>query len=562
MAAALGPRTLPRPKSAVGPFLRVVSINDVYKLDNYPRVATAIAAAKADAKDLDCVVTSHLNGDFLSPCVLSALDGGKAMTEVLNLAGIDYVGIGNHEFDFGFDVFVARMREFKGKAINSNVSDAPLAGLPRYDIVSVGERKVVVTGLLTEDTSVYAPSNMPTITAAPTAAAAVWDEAKAALGGVVPDVHLPMTHALVPEDKQTAVALSKHSEMGDRTPVILGGHEHDLYIDEAGKSVIVKVGQDAERIAFIDIWWTADGTLRSMVQFLPCGEFDEDAPCLAFVKKQQGFLESMMEVPVASLPEPMSSKKVRFEPSGVATFLLSYVRRAFQKDHVDLAMVQGGFIRYKKEYSAGAFLMGDLFGEFAFEGPQALIPLKGSIIAESCRNTRSAPKPAPDFLHFDDQVVICPDTHEILSVGGAPFDPEKIYSVAIYHHLLSGLNVIEPLMTYVKENVKVPDLEACRPVKDLVLEVMVKDEWRRLVGFLQFDADGDGSISGDELKAGIEKVIAAMDKNGDGHVSKAELEAYMHDNDGNLSFLEQMVKQLDADGDGQISKDEFSALAY
>jgi len=374
-------------------------------------------------------------------------------------------------------------------------------------------------------------------------------------------VHLPMTHALVPEDKKTAVALSKHAELGDRTPVILGGHEHDLYIDEAGKSVIVKVGQDAERIAFIDIWWTAEGKLRSMVQYLPCFEFEEDAACSAFVKKQNDFLERMMQTPVASIPDPMSSKKVRFEASGVATFLLTYVRRAFQKDKVDLAMVQGGFIRYKKEYQPGSFLMGDLFGEFAFEGPQAVIPLKGEIIAQSCKNTREMPKPAPNFLHFDSGVVVN-DAHEIVSVGGEPFDLEKIYSVAIYHHLLSGLNVIQPLMDYVTANVTVPDLEACRPVKDLVLEVMVKDEWRRLVGFAQFDADGDGSISGDELRAGIDKVISSMDKNGDGHISKAELETYMHGNDGNLQFIEQMVQMLDADGDGQISKDEFAALAY
>ena len=78
----------------------------------------------------------------------------------------------------------------------------------------------------------------------------------------------------MPEDKKTAVALAKHAELGDRTPIILGGHEHDLYIDEAGKSVIVKVGQDAERIAFIDIWWTAEGKLRSQVQYLPCVEFE------------------------------------------------------------------------------------------------------------------------------------------------------------------------------------------------------------------------------------------------------------------------------------------------
>ena len=89
IAAALGPRTLPPPRSAHGTFLRVLSVNDVYKLDNYPRVASAIKAAKADASDgMDCVVTSTCNGDFLSPCTLTALDGGKAMTEALNLTGI------------------------------------------------------------------------------------------------------------------------------------------------------------------------------------------------------------------------------------------------------------------------------------------------------------------------------------------------------------------------------------------------------------------------------------------------------------------------------------------
>ena len=127
-----------------------------------------------------------------TPCTLTALDGGKAMTEALNQAGIEYVCIGNHEFDFGFDFFASRMKAFKGKAINSNVENAELASLPRYDILAVGDRKVptiaatpsissscfhirhsrydvlavgarkvVVTGLLSEDTSIYAPSSTP-----------------------------------------------------------------------------------------------------------------------------------------------------------------------------------------------------------------------------------------------------------------------------------------------------------------------------------------------------------------------------------------------------------------
>ena len=219
----------PRPRTAVGKFLRILTVNDCYKLDNYPRVATAVNMARAEAESLGCVVSSHLNGDFLSPCSLTAVDGGRGMTEGLNLAKIDYVCLGNHEFDFGVEVIAARMKQFKGKAINSNVVNAALdpSLLPKYDVIEVGERKVLVAGLLTGDTSIYAPSNTPVVTMPAEAAAQVWDEAKAALG-YTPDVFLPMTHQLIHEDKAFGVALSKHAELGTRTPLILAGHEHEM----------------------------------------------------------------------------------------------------------------------------------------------------------------------------------------------------------------------------------------------------------------------------------------------------------------------------------------------
>lgn len=275
-------------------------------------------------------------------------------------------------------------------------------------------------------------------------------------------------------------------------------------------------------------------------------------------------LKRMMNAPIARAPFDMSSKKVRFEPSGVASFLLTYVRRALKRDGVEIATVQGGFVRAKRDYAGGSdFLMGDLFGEFAFEGPMAVIPLLGSIIQESTTNTRSAPKPAPNFLHFDEGVVIRNDeAHTIESVGGAPFDPDKIYSVAIYQFLLTGLNVIEPLMSYVREHVKVPDEESCRPVKDVVLEVCMKDEWKKLIGFDNFDADGDGDVSVEELRAGLGKMMSAMDKDGNGKVSAEELEGYVSAKGGNVALVAQLIKTLDADGDGQVSLAELEALVY
>lgn len=44
-----------------------------------------------------CVVTSHLSGDFLGPCLFTSLDGGATMVDALNYAKLDYVSLGNHE---------------------------------------------------------------------------------------------------------------------------------------------------------------------------------------------------------------------------------------------------------------------------------------------------------------------------------------------------------------------------------------------------------------------------------------------------------------------------------
>ena len=50
---------------------------------------------------MDCVVIATLNGDFLSPSVFTTLDGGRVMADALSEACIDYVCLGNHEFDLG-----------------------------------------------------------------------------------------------------------------------------------------------------------------------------------------------------------------------------------------------------------------------------------------------------------------------------------------------------------------------------------------------------------------------------------------------------------------------------
>src|SRR5258708_29013643 len=80
-----------------GPHLRIVSFNDVYSLENLPRLATLLAASAADgAADRTLVV---LAGDFLAPSILSSLDRRRGVADCLNALGVTHVPFRNREDD-------------------------------------------------------------------------------------------------------------------------------------------------------------------------------------------------------------------------------------------------------------------------------------------------------------------------------------------------------------------------------------------------------------------------------------------------------------------------------
>ena len=71
------PSTAPR-----GPTLRLVCVNDVYSLENLPRLRTLVQRA-SDVDPPDVLLTS-LAGDFVAPSMLSSLDAGRGMVDCLN----------------------------------------------------------------------------------------------------------------------------------------------------------------------------------------------------------------------------------------------------------------------------------------------------------------------------------------------------------------------------------------------------------------------------------------------------------------------------------------------
>ncbi len=73
----------------------------------------------------------------------------------------------------------------------------------------------------------------------------------------------------------------------------------------------------------------------------------------------------------------------------------------------------------------------------------------------------------------------------------------------------------------------------------------------------QFDTNGDGALTQDEIDAARAATLAEYDTDGDGTLSLEEYQAYWM-----AQFYERMVdafQRLDANGDGQVTAEEFNA---
>src|SRR6476646_1971235 len=102
----------------MAPRLRILSINDVYTLENLPRLASLLRAHTLPAPD---VTISVVAGELVGPSMLSSLDAGRGMVACLNALGIMYARLGNHEDDMPASELHARVAEFRGTWLSTKV---------------------------------------------------------------------------------------------------------------------------------------------------------------------------------------------------------------------------------------------------------------------------------------------------------------------------------------------------------------------------------------------------------------------------------------------------------
>lgn len=518
------------------PTLRLVCVNDVYSLENLPRLRSLIREHATVAPAHAFLTT--LAGDFLAPSLLSSLDHGAGMVACLNALPVTHVCFGNHEQDVPADALAARVREFRGVWLNTNVPGYEPA-LPATDVITVqgpGTRAVTVglVGLVTEDPSLYRPGVFGGLPMLPANEAAL-----AAARGLVADAGcacvLALTHQSLPRDRALAL------EQGDPPiPLVIGGHEHEPYVEQIGSAWVLKAGTDAVYAAVVDLAWPDEARAGEpdlptvTVRLEPVSDYPEDADMRALVDRHMEKVRSLSAAVFLRLPEgeALSSVGTRVQQTSVGTLVASRVRDALG---ADACVINGGGIRGAKEYR-GAFTYGDLEAELPFPNEVVVASVPGRVLREAVAASRAnAPRPAPGFLQVDDRVAV--DEHQVVTaVAGAPLDDDRDYRVATVRVLFDGMDHVVPLQRFAEEHPeRIPPRDSGRELKMIVVEAFSLDLWRELGPFEALDANGNARVSADELREAIaeatrepaspllvEGVLRALDADGDGAISQGE----------------------------------------
>lgn len=154
---ALPEVVVPRPRT-----LTILHTNDSYglfeavKLDPYrarPTIAGGLARAAAligGERDRASATLLFSAGNVLGPSSLAATTRGRSVIEAMNQAGYDAWLPANHDFGYGLDALMDRVRESSASAVLTNVrwakSKEPVA--KPYALFERGGLRVAVIGLL------------------------------------------------------------------------------------------------------------------------------------------------------------------------------------------------------------------------------------------------------------------------------------------------------------------------------------------------------------------------------------------------------------------------------
>lgn len=450
-ALALAPPVAPAAFAEDDVDLSIVALSDIDQIvvdaprGGLDRVGAAIRAERAAGHP---VLVLHA-GDALSPSVLSSFDEGAHMVDVLNRIGIDVFVPGNHEFDFGPDVFRERMAALDATRLSANVrgpNGEPLPGFAPSEMVEVDGVRVGIVGVTTDRTPVSSsPGDLVFLPAAETAREVAAELRADGADFVIGVVHLP---------RFLDVDLARSGAFD----LLVSGDDHALAVAWDGRTVLLESREQGAHVAVADIDFTIEEGETRRVSWSPSFRVIDTAglepdPALAqAIAAHRETLDAALgeEIAVAAVSLDTRRATVRTEEAAFGNLVADAMLEAMG---ADFAIQNGGGIRADRVYLPDtALTRRDVFAELPFGNTVVLVEITGADIVAALENGFSQLEGTPGrFPQIAGGRVVVDPARPVgqrlvsLAIDGEPVDPEATYRVATNDFLLRGGDGYESL---------------------------------------------------------------------------------------------------------------------
>jgi 5'-nucleotidase len=436
-AAAVGQEPGPRTQAPV----TFLQLNDVYSLvpidglGGLARVATQKQQLAAAGRRPFMVMA----GDFLSPSVASRVFKGEHMIAALNAAGLDLATLGNHEFDFGDDVLIQRMREARFEWVVSNVVDTttgqPIGGAAPYLVKTFGALKVGFLGLCLNSDEITPDKLKRSRIIDPIAAAGQHLPALKREGAAV---IVAVTH----------LAFATDRELVERYPeidLVIGGHEHFVITATENRTLISKSGSDARNVSRIDVNKQPGGTVERFYELLPMNSAIPDDPrTAAVIKSYEDRLSSELDTVIATSRVPLDgvTSRVRTSETNLGNVIADAMRAEAGSD---IAILNSGSIRGNRIFPAGPLTRKTLIEIHPFDNAIVKLSMPGRVVLQALNaGLQRLPAAAGMFPQVSGLRAIvdpnAPPGNRVreVQINGQPLQPDRTYTVAISDFTLRG----------------------------------------------------------------------------------------------------------------------------
>jgi len=421
--------------------------NDIYLIDQqdghggFPKLMTLLKQERA----VNPNAITTFGGDLFSPSVMSGLTKGSQMVELMDAIGLDYAVPGNHEFDFGPEVFEQNIKASKAVWLAANLRRAdgnPVPGVVENAIVEIAGIKIGMFGVITPETVTLSSGGDAFNFTDPVTTARSQVEKLRSQGA---DFIVAFTHLDWAEERELA------QQVGG-IGLMLTGHDHIAATLFVGDTLLVQAGSNAHWLAAVDVKLdsvTQRGKQKRIARYQwrmhSTAGIEDDPDIAALVQTYNAKLDTDLNVVVGTTSTVLDTRReiVRTQEAAFANLIADAMRESVG---ADVALTNGGGIRGETLYEAGTEITRKtVLTELPFGNVTVKLEIPGQVLLAALESGVSKVENVRgQFPHVSGMTYVfdpnLPPGNRIIAVqvGHQPLDPTATYTLATNDYLAAG----------------------------------------------------------------------------------------------------------------------------